>query len=131
MNIPRWFGLPALEDSEMAWGTIAIFNESGVLMGGNRQEKFTDSKKYDMFAKFIDNNILPSIKKTAESNFLKFLSADTNNFMSANKTYTQHYEYEGKVIVLQMRGSWRLSIVCSLVESDSNIPAENYNDIAA
>jgi hypothetical protein len=128
--IKNWHGsIQPLKDAEMTWGITFPLTESGVLQTwkGRLQSHFQNADMFDAFNDFIRKHIIPEIKKTAERNFKKFFSGDTSNFISANQTYTKYYQYEGKTIIFQMRGSYRnLRVVCSLVDMiNADLPAEN------
>jgi len=134
-RIKNWVGsIQPLKDAEMTWGITFPLSESGILQvwKGRPQSHFQNADMFGAFDDFIRTHIIPQIKTTAEKNFKKFFSSDTNNFISASQTYTKHYQYEGKTIIFQMRGSWRnLCVVCSLVDIiNADLPAENHEDYA-
>jgi|TARA_Y100000034_G_scaffold123070_1_gene169375 hypothetical protein len=130
-RIKNWVGsIQALNDAKMTWGITFPLSESGILQvwKGRLQSDFDDADKFGDFDDFIRKNIVPEIKRTAEKNFSKFFSGDTNNFISARKIYTKYFQYGEKTIIFQMQGSYRnLCVVCSLVDVISaDLPAENH-----
>ena len=110
----------------MAWGARAIMNTQSSpyyldLIGNRQGHLYEDQKKFDKFIKFLNKNVLPWLRDAAGR---YFSTSDT-------KMFIRHYEYEGKVVVVQMtpNGSCGyMYISCSLVEVDADIPAEEYSD---
>jgi|TARA_Y100000034_G_scaffold123070_1_gene169377 hypothetical protein len=123
-----WFGLPALEGSEMAWGARAILDTRSFpyyldLLRDRQGHLYEDQKKFDAFIKFLNDNVLPWIREAAGR---YFTASDTKKFV-------RYYEYEGKVIVVQMtpNGSCGyMYISCSLVDVGADIPEEEYPEEA-
>lgn len=120
-----WFGLPALEGAEMAWGARAILDMRSfpyflAVLPDRQGHLYEDQNKFDAFIDFLNKNVLSWIKKAATT---CFRGSDTNVFI-------RHYEYEGKVIVVQMTPNGSCGyvyIACSLVEANAeNLPAEEF-----
>jgi len=129
-QVGRWWGLPALAESDMAWGARAILDTRcspyALDILGDRQAGFFDDSaegeaKFNEFSSFLNKTVLPWMRSAAGK---YFLTSDT-------KVFVRHYEFNGKVIVAQMtpRASYGyMYIACSLVEADSELPAEDYAD---